>query len=144
MGSFPKTDALAAAWHTRPSVVSPQSADAAALARLQSCAICLATSRCCLNHSSIDCFEALETSPAPASRTFLTIGLGDSTFLQAPGIIPTKRLATTTFLSFTSSSTELVFFLVGRHMLLAKYLLASGRGRLFLLDLLRLIGLFTL
>src|SRR5215831_15055302 len=42
MGSFPKTDALAAAWHTRPSVVSPQSADAAALARLQSCAICLA------------------------------------------------------------------------------------------------------
>src|ERR1700730_3560333 len=101
MCSLPNTEALAAAWHTRPSVLSAQSAGLLALTRLQSSTISLARSRCCLNHCSIDSFEALETSPAPASWTFFTIGLGGSTFLQPPGITATKRPATSKLLSFT-------------------------------------------
>ena len=84
------------------------------------------------------------TSPAPASWIFFTIGLGGSTFLHPPESNPAKRLTTSKLLGFKGSSAELVFLVVGRHVLLAKDLLPSCSRCLFLLNLLRLICLFTL
>jgi len=84
------------------------------------------------------------TSPAPASWIFLTIGLGGSTFLQPPDSNPAKRLTTIKLLTFKGSSAELVFLVVGHHVLLAENLLPSRSRCLFLLNLLRLICLFTL